>query len=67
MVAKTQANAKLTAGVAAFCLAASVFAGNDLAALTERPTGEPQEFRLGSICVAGRNTAWVSRTDTVGL
>jgi len=23
--------------------------------------GEPQEFRLGSICVAGRNAAWVRR------
>ena len=23
--------------------------------------GEPQEFRLGSICVAGRNAAWVHR------
>ena len=23
--------------------------------------GEPQEFRLGSICVAGRNAAWVQR------
>ena len=27
--------------------------------------GEPQEFRLGSICVAGRNAAWVSRIDKV--
>ena len=23
--------------------------------------GEPQEFRLGSICVAGRNAAWVKQ------
>ena len=27
--------------------------------------GEMQEFRLGSICVAGRNAAWVSRIDKV--
>ena len=35
-------------------------------ALEIRPvftSGEPQEFRLGSICVAGRNAAWVSRID----
>lgn len=33
-------------------------------ALEIRPVfadGEPQEFRLGSICVAGRDAAWVKK------
>ena len=39
----------------------TAFCGGVFGAEHCRPTGEPQEFRLGSICVAGRNAAWVER------